>query len=89
MNKMHKKACTALNYIEHLLILASVFTECVSISPLASFIGILIDIASSGIGLKDFTVTAGIKKCKSIIKKERKKYDKIVLLAKTNEKLIS
>ena len=32
--KKHKKVCTALNYIEHLLILASAITECVSISYL-------------------------------------------------------
>ena len=30
-----------------------------------------------------FVITAGIKKHKSIIKKKRKKYDKIVLLAKS------
>ena len=29
MSKKHKKICTALNYIEDLLILAFVITECV------------------------------------------------------------
>ena len=31
----HKKTCTALNYIEHLLILASAVIGCVSISAVA------------------------------------------------------
>ena len=29
MSKKHKKVCTALNYIEHFLILTSVITKCV------------------------------------------------------------
>ena len=33
-------------------------------------------------GLKICAITAGIKKYKSIIKKKKKKYDKIVFLAK-------
>ena len=33
-------------------------------------------------GLKICAITAGIKKYKSIIKKKKKKYDKIVLLEK-------
>ena len=46
LGKKHKKFCTALNYIEHLLILASVVTGCVSISGFASLVGIPIGIAS-------------------------------------------
>ena len=38
---------------------------------------------SSAIGLKVCAIAPGIKKCKSIIKKKKKKHDKIVLLAKT------
>ena len=38
---------------------------------------------SSAIGLKICAITAGIKKYKSIIKKKKKKHDKIVLLAKS------
>ena len=30
--KKHKKVCTALNYIEHFLILSSTISECISIS---------------------------------------------------------
>ena len=40
-------------------------------------------IASSVIGLKICPITAGIKKYKSIIKKKKRKHDKIKLLAKS------
>ena len=82
MSRKHKKVCTTLNYIELFLILASTFTVCVSISAFASLIGIPIDITSSATGLKICAIAAGIKKYKSIIKKKKKKHDKIVLLAK-------
>ena len=42
-----------------------------------------VGIASSEVVLKICAITGGIKKYKSIIKKKRKKHDKIVLLAKT------
>ena len=83
MSKKHKKVCTTLNYIEHFLILASTMTGCISISTFASLIGIPTGITSSEIGLKIYAVTAGIKKYKSIIKKKKKKHDKVVLLAKS------
>ena len=83
MSRKHKKVCTTLNYIEHFLILASTITGCISISAFASLIGIPIGITSSAIGLKICAITAGIKKYKSIIKKKKKKHDKIVLLAKS------
>ena len=41
-----------------------------------------IGITSSAKGLKTWAITAGIKKYKSMIKKEKKKHDKIVLLGK-------
>ena len=71
-----------INYVEYFLILASAITECISISTLASLIGILIGITSPATGLKICAITAGMKKYKSIIKKKKKKHDKIVLLAK-------
>ena len=80
---MHKKICTTLNYIKHFLILASAITGCVSISASASFIDIPIGIMSSAIGWKICSITAWIKKYKSIIKKKKKKHNKIVLLAKS------
>ena len=48
-----------------------------------SLIGIPIRITSSAIGLKTCAIAEGIKKYKSIIKKKKKKHDKIVLLAKS------
>ena len=58
-----------MNYVEHLLILASTFTGCVSVSDFASVVGITVGIASSVVGLKIYVITAESKKCKSIIKK--------------------
>ena len=52
-------------------------------SAFASLVRIPIGIASFTIGLKICVITAGIKKYKSIIKKKRKKHDKIVLLPKS------
>ena len=83
MSRKYKKVCTTINYIEHFLSLASTITGCISISAFTSLLGIPIGITSSAIGLKLFAVTAGIKKYKSIIKKKKKKHDKIVLLAKS------
>ena len=54
-----------------------------SISAFALLFGIPIGITSSAVGLKICAITAGIKKYKSIIKKKKKKHDKIALLAKT------
>ena len=82
MIKKSKKVCGVLNYIDHSLIVISTITGCVSISAFASLVGIPIGITSSAIGLEICVITAGIKKCKSIIKKKKKKHDKIVLLAK-------
>ena len=48
-----------------------------------SLIGIPIRITSSAIGLKICAISAAIKKYKSIIKKKKKKQDKIVLVAKS------
>ena len=74
-----------LNYIEHLLILISAITECVStfyVSP--SLVGIHIRTMSSAIGLKFCAINSGIIiKFKLIIKKQNKKNNKIVLLAKS------
>ena len=88
MSKKHKKVCRILNYIDHLLIVISTITECVSISAFASLVGIPIEITSSAIGLKICAITARIRKYKSIIKKKKKKHDKIVLLAKSKSNRI-
>ena len=61
------------------LILASVVTECISISDFASLLGIPLEIPGSAIGLQICAIID-----KSIIEKKKKKHDKIVLLAKSN-----
>ena len=76
------KLCTTIDYIEHVLILASAVTECTSGSAFVSLIGISIEITSSARGLNIGAITSAIKKYKSIIKKMKKKHYKIVLLAK-------
>ena len=81
MSKKYKKVCTTLNYIEHFLILASTITGCISISTF--LIGIPIGITSSAIALKICGIAAEIKKYKAIVKKNKKKHDKTVLLAKS------
>ena len=68
-----------MNYIEHFLILASTLTGCVSISDSASVVVISVGITSSAVGLKICVLTVGFKKCKSIIKKKRKKLEKTKL----------
>ena len=73
MNKKHKKVCTALNYTDHLLILASTITGC--ISAFDSLINIPIGITGSAIELKICAITARIKKYKSIIKKNKKEHN--------------
>ena len=83
MSKKHKKSCRVLNYIDHLLIVTSTITWCVSVSAFAFLVGITIRITRSGIGLKICAIIAGIRKYKSIIKKKKKKHDKIVLLRKS------
>ena len=50
--------------------------------------GIPIGIINSTIELKICLITAGIKKYKSIIRKEKKEHDKIVLLAKSKLKSV-
>ena len=80
MSEKYKKTCKYLNYVEHLLILASTVTGCVSISAFASLVCVPVGVMSYAVGMKICAITAGIKKYKSIIKKKKKKYDKIALL---------
>ena len=86
-SEKYKKTCKYLNYIEHLLILVSTVTGRISVSAFASLVCIPVGITSSSVGIKICAITAGIKKYKSIIKKKKKKHDKIMLLGK--DKLIT
>ena len=89
MSKKYKKVCRVLNYIDHLLIVTSTITGCIFISVFSFVVGIPIGISSSTIGLKTCVIIAGIKKCKSMINKKKKKHDKILLLAKSKSKFKS
>ena len=82
MSKKHKKVSTILNYIEQFLILVSVITGCASISTFAFLVGIPIRIKLAAVGLKICAITGRIKTYKPIIKKKKKKHDKIVLSAR-------
>ena len=64
---------------------ASTVTGCISKSAITSLVAVPVSVASSTVGLKICGITASIKKYKSIIKKKKKKYDKIVILGKTIE----
>ena len=81
MSKKHKNVCTTINYIENFLILASTITGCISILAFASLLGIPIGITSSAIA-------PWIIKYKSLIKKKKKKHDKLILLAKSKSNSI-
>ena len=83
MRKKHKKVFKVLNYIEHSLVIISAITGRASISAFASLVGILIGITTLVIGLKICVIVAGIKNCKSRIRKNKRNHDKIVLLAKS------
>ena len=88
-----KKTYKYLNYIENLLILVSTITGCILISAFASLVDINVGVTSSSVGINICAIIAGIKKYNSIIKKKKKKHDKIVLLGEdklnTIEVLIS
>ena len=86
--KKYKKVCTTLNYIENVLILASRIPGSILFSTFVSLVGIPIWITSSAIGLRTCAITAEIKKYKSMIKKKKKKQDKIVLSANTKSSSI-
>ena len=66
------KPCTISNCIEQSLILVSAISSCVSISVFALWTDIFFATASLTVGLENFAMTAGIKKCKSRIKEEKK-----------------
>ena len=83
MNEKYKKICTTLNYTEYFLILSSTVTGCSPVSVFISLIVITIGILSYAIGLKICAKTTEITKYNSMIRKNKKKNDKLVLLAKS------
>ena len=84
----NKKTCEYLNYVEHLLILASTVTGCVLISAFASLVSVPAGIRSSAVGINICAIIAGIKKCDSVFKKKMKKHNKTVLLGKDKLNII-
>ena len=76
-----------------MFILASTITSCVSIFACTLLVSVPVGITSSAVRITICRTIAGIKKYISIIKKKKKKHDKIVLLGKdklnTIEVLIS
>ena len=72
MKEKYKKTCKYLNYVEHLLILASTNTSCVLISSFTSLVCVSVGITSSAVGTKICTLTEGIKKYRLFIKEKRK-----------------
>ena len=73
---------------EHLLILASIITGCVSITAFASLVCVPAGTTSSAVGMKICAITVRIKKYDSVIKKKKKKPNKIVLLGKDKLNII-
>ena len=70
MSQKYRKSCKYINYVENLLTLVLTVTGCVSISAFASLVCVPVGITSSAIVLNICAIIAGIKKHKSIIKKE-------------------
>ena len=50
-----------LYHVEHLVILASTVTGCISISAFSSLVCVSFGILSSALGIKVYAITAGIK----------------------------
>ena len=62
ISKKFRKARRVMSHIEHLLVLVSTVTGCVSVSAFASLVGIPVGIANSAVGLTNCVIASGIKK---------------------------
>ena len=74
-----KKVCRPLITLKTSLLL---FLSSVVVSAFVSLVGLPVGIVTSAVGLKICAINEGIKKDKSIIKKKRKKNNKVELLSK-------
>ena len=83
MRKKHKKVSTTLNYFKKFLMFVFYASECVSISAFASLVGIPMGIMSSTVGLWICALAAAIKSVNQLLRKKKKKHDKIVLIGKS------
>ena len=88
ISEKYKKRCKHLNYAENLLILSLAITACIWIAAFAWLVGVPNGIVSSTIAIKICAATAEIKQYKSIIKKMKKKHDKMVLSGKDKLNII-
>ena len=66
MSRKDKKICATLNYFEHVVILASVITGCISMSAFP------IRITSSVIGLITWAIATGTKRYMSKMRKRKR-----------------
>ena len=73
MSEKYIKTCKYLYNVGKVLVLVSTITGCVSISAFASLVCVPVGITSSAVGMKICSITAGIKKYKSIIEKKKKR----------------
>ena len=73
-SKKYNKTCQYLIYVERLIILVSTVTGCVCVR---------VGISNSAVGMKICTIAVGIKNFKSVIRKKKKKHNRIVLLGKS------
>ena len=88
IGEKYEKTCKYLNYVEHLLILVSTVTGCVSTSAFASTVYVPVGIISYAVGINICTITAGIKNYRSIIKTKKEKAYKIILFGKDKLNII-
>ena len=58
MNEKYKKRCKYLNYVEHLLVLASAVAGCVSHSAFASLVCVHVGLTHSAVETKICAITA-------------------------------
>ena len=73
---------------KHFLVFISAVNSCVAISIFTSLVSGPVGIVSSAVEIKIYEITAEIKSYKSIIKKLKKRHDKIVLLEKVRPKVL-
>ena len=62
MSEKSERTIKYLDYVDHLLILVSTITGCISISAFALLVCVPIGITSSAVGINICAITVGIKK---------------------------
>ena len=60
MHEQYKNTCKCLNYIEHLLILRSTVTGCISVLPFALSVCVPVGITGSAVGINNCAITPRI-----------------------------